>query len=96
MNLAFTFWLAFVGLLTYVLAVEPLFFQYLLLQVLRLITFIYRCWVMICIHPDSPWIQYKIQKNADRIATQLQNEINGTTRKSDDDDSDGGPKVERS
>jgi hypothetical protein len=86
MNLAFTFWLAFVGLITYVLAVEPLFFQYLLLQVLRLTTFISRCWMMIAIHPDSPWVQYKIQRNADSIATQLLNEINGTSRKSDDDD----------
>jgi hypothetical protein len=94
MNLATTFWLTFIGLLTYVLAVEPLFLQHLLLQVLRLTTFISRCWMMIAIHPDSPWIQYKIQKNADRIAQQLLNEINGTTRKSDDDDSDGGSEVE--
>jgi hypothetical protein len=85
MNLAFTFWLAFVGLITYVLAVEPLFLQYSLLQVLRLTTFISRCWMMIAIHPDSPWIQYRIRKNADRIAQQLLNEINGTSRKSDDD-----------
>jgi hypothetical protein len=94
MNLAFTFWLAFVGLITYVLAVEPLFFNYLLLQVLRLTTFIFRCWMMIVIHPDSPWVQYKINRNADRIAQQLQNEINGTQGKSDDDDSDGGSEVE--
>ena len=94
MNLAFTFWLAFVGLITYVLAVEPLFLQYSLLQVLRLTTFISRCWVMIAIHPDSPWVQFKIRKNSERIANQLLNEINGTTRKSDDDDSDGGPAVE--
>jgi hypothetical protein len=92
--LAFTFWLAFVGLITYVLAVEPLFFNYLLLQVLRLTTFIFRCWMMIAIHPDSPWVQYKINRNADSIATQLLNEINGTSRKSDDNDSDGGSEVE--
>ena len=82
-------WLTLVGLLAYVFAVEPLFFNYLLLQVLRLTTFISRCWMMIAIHPDSPWIQYKIRKNADRIAQQLLNEINGTTGKSDDDNSDG-------
>ena len=88
MNLAFTLWLAFVGLLTYVLAVEPLFFNYLLLQVLRLTTFIYRCWVMLLIHPDSPWVQFKINSNANRIATQLQKEIDErTTRKSEDGDS---------
>ena len=82
-------WLTLVGLLTYVLAVEPLFFNYLLLQVLRLTTFVSRCWMMVAIHPDSPWVQYKINRNADSIATQLQNEINGTSRKSDDNDSDG-------
>ena len=94
MNLAFTFWLAFVGLITYVLAVEPLFFNDLLLQVLRLTTFIFRCWMMIAIHPDSPWVQYKDNVDAHRIATKLQNEINGTTRKSDDNDSAGRPPVE--
>jgi hypothetical protein len=94
MNLATTFWLTFIGLLTYVLAVEPLFFNYLLLQVLRLTTFIFRCWMMIMIHPDSPWVQYKINRNADHIAQQLLNEINGTSRKPDDDDNAGRPPVE--
>jgi hypothetical protein len=94
MNLATTFWLTLVGLLTYVLAVEPLFFQYLLLQVLRLTTFVSRCWMIVAIHPDSPWVQYKINRNADRIAQQLLNEINGTSRKSDDDDNAGRPPVE--
>jgi hypothetical protein len=89
MNPALILWLTLVGLLAYVLAIEPLFFQYLLLQVLRLTTFISRCWMMVAIHPDSPWVQFKIQKNADSIATQLLNEINGTQRKSDNDDSDG-------
>jgi hypothetical protein len=95
MNLATTFWLTLVGLLTYVLAVEPLFFQYLLLQVLRLTTFISRCWMMVAIHPDSPWVQYKINRNADSIATQLLNEINERSQgKSDDDDNAGRPPVE--
>jgi hypothetical protein len=89
MNPAAIFWLTLVGLLTYVLAIEPLFFNYLLLQVLRLTTFISRCWMMIAIHPDSPWVQYKIQRNADSIATQLLNEINGTQGKSDNDNHPG-------
>jgi hypothetical protein len=89
MNPAAIFWLTLVGLLTYVLAIEPLFFNYLLLQVLRLTTFIQRIWMMIAIHPDSPWVQYKIQKNADSIATQLLNEINGTQGKSDNDNHPG-------
>ena len=89
MNPAAIFWLTLVGLLTYVLAIEPLFFNYLLLQVLRLTTFIQRIWMMIAIHPDSPWVQYKIQRNADSIATQLLNEINGTQGKSDNDNHPG-------
>ena len=89
MNPAAIFWLTLVGLLTYVLAIEPLFFNYLLLQVLRLTAFIQRIWMMIAIHPDSPWVQHKIQKNADSIATQLLNEINGTQGKSDNDNHPG-------
>ena len=94
MNPAVIFWTTLVGVLAYVLAVEPLFFQYILLQVLRLTTFISRCWVMIMIHPDSPWVQYQIRKNADQIATQLLNEINGTQGKSDNDNHPGGPPME--
>ena len=85
MNTATMFWTAFIGVLAYVLAVEPLFFNYLLLQVLNLTVLIQRQWVKFCIHPDSPWVRAKINSNADRIATQLLEEINGTTRKSDDD-----------
>ena len=89
MNPALIFWTTLVGVLAYVLAVEPLFFNYLLLQGARLSQFIEQHWVKIKIHPDSPWVQYQIRKNADRIATQLLNEINGTTRKSDDDNHPG-------
>jgi len=89
MNPAAIFWLTLVGLLTYVLAFEPLFFDYLMIQVLRLTVFFHRCWVMFLIHPDSPWVQYQLTRNANRIAQQLQNEINGTTRKSDNDNHPG-------
>ena len=85
MNTATVFWTALIGVFTYVLAVEPLFFNYLILQAARLSQLIERQWVKIKIHPDSPWVQYQIRRNADRIATQLLNETNGTTRKSDDD-----------
>jgi hypothetical protein len=90
MNPASIFWLTLVGLLTYVLAIEPLFFNYLLLQVARFFQLIEKQWVKICIHPDSPWVQYQIRKNADRIANQLLNEINGTQGKSDNDGDVGG------
>ena len=83
-------WTALIGVLAYVLAVEPSFFTYLMLQVLRLVAFIQRVWVMICIHPDSPWVQHKIRNNADRIATQLLNEINDRlSRESDNNDHSG-------
>jgi hypothetical protein len=88
MNPALILWLALVGLLAYALAVEPLFFDYLMIQVLRLTVFFHRCWVMFLIHPDSPWVQYQLTRNSNRIAQQLQNEINGTQRKSDDDNCD--------
>ena len=83
-------WTTLIGILAYVLAVEPSFFTYLMLQALRLVAFIQRVWVMICIHPDSPWVQHKIRSNADRIATQLLNEINDRpSRESNDDNHPG-------
>ena len=90
MNPAVIFWTTLVGVLAYVFAVEPLFFNYLLLQVLNLTVLIQRQWVKFCIHPDSPWVQYKIRSNADRIATQLLNEINDRpSRESNDDNHPG-------
>lgn len=94
MNPTLILWLTFVGLLAYVFTVEPLFFDYLMIQVLRLTVFFHRCWVMFLIHPDSPWVQYQLTRNANRIATQLQNEINDrTTNKPGDDGNAGGPPV---
>ena len=87
------FWTAFIGVFAYVLAVEPLFFSYVMLQVLILTVLIQRQWVKFCIHPDSPWVRAKINSNADRIATQLLNEINGTQGKSDNNGNSGGPPV---
>ena len=89
MNPALVFWLTFVGLLTYVLAVEPLFFNYMLLQVLRLVAAIQRSWMWVCIHPESPWVRAKARSNADQAATLLLNEINGTQGKSDNDNHPG-------
>ena len=82
-------WTTLIGVLAYVLAVEPLFFNYMLLQVLRLVGAVQRSWVWVCIHPESPWVQHKIRNNADRISTQLLNEINGTDRESNDDNHPG-------
>ena len=90
MNPAVIFWTTLVGVLAYVLAVEPLFFNYMLLQVARFSQHIERQWVKMKIHPDSPWVRYQINRNADKIATKLQNEINGTQGKSDNDGDVGG------
>ena len=78
-----------VGVLAYVLAVEPLFFNYMLLQVLRLTASVQRAWVWVCIHPEPPWVRAKARSNADQAATLLLNEINGTPRKPEDDNHHG-------
>ena len=82
-----------VGVLAYVLAVEPLFFNYMLLQVLRLTASVQRAWVWVCIHPEPPWVRAKARSNADQAATLLLNEINGKRIKSGDNGDVGGPPV---
>ena len=82
-------WTTLIGVLAYVLAVEPLFFNFMLLQVLRLVGAVQRSWVWVCIHPESPWVRAKTKSNADRIATQLLNEINGPDREPDNDNHSG-------
>ena len=94
MSPAIVFWTALVGVLTYVLAVEPLFFNYLILQIARFSQLVERQWVKVKIHPDSPWVRHQINRNADEIATQLLTEINGTQGKSDNDNHPGRPPVE--
>ena len=89
MNPALVVWTTIIGVFAYVLAVEPLFFNYLLLQVARFFQHIERQWVKVKIHPDSPWVRYQINRNADKIATKLLNEINGTQGKSDNDNHPG-------
>ena len=79
------FWTVTIGVVAYIFAIVPLFFGYLILQVARLTQLLERQWLKIKLNPDSPWVRAKINSNANRIATQLLNEINGTTRKSDDD-----------
>ena len=82
-------WTTLIGILAYVLAVEPSFFTYLMLQVLRLVAAIQRSWMWVCIHPESPWVRAKARSNADQAATLLLNEINGTPRKPEDDNHHG-------
>ena len=86
MSVALIAWASIAATLIYILIVEPLFFDFALLQVTRFTQLVERLWVMAKIHPRAPWVQFQIRRNANRIATQLFNEINGTTGKSDDDD----------
>jgi hypothetical protein len=89
MSAAAVVWTTLIGILAYVLAVEPLFFNYMLLQVLRLVAAAQRSWMWVCIHPESPWVRAKARSNADQAATLLLNEINGTQGKPNNDDHPG-------
>ena len=87
-------WTTLIGVLAYVLAVEPLFFNFMLLQVARLTQLAQRQWDRARVHPETPWMRAQINRNADEIATQLLNEINDRpAREPDDDNHPGWPPV---
>ena len=93
MNPPTVFWTALIGVVAYILAVEPLFLNYMLLWVTRLTQILQRRKTDIQIHPETPWMRAQVNRNADEIATQLLNEINGKRIKSGDDGDAGGPPV---
>jgi hypothetical protein len=70
-------WLTIGGILLFVVLEDPKIFQWLVLVSKIANLWIERQWFKIKNHPDTPWVQYQIKRNADKIAKQLMEELNG-------------------
>ena len=72
-----TIWLTIGGILLFVILEDPNVYHWLVLVSKTATLWIKRKWFLIKNHPDTPWVQYQIKRNAERIAKQLMDELNG-------------------
>ena len=71
MNTATLTWFTIGACLVYAVAVDANVYSWLVLQSKRLRVEATRRWYMIKYHPDSPWIRYKVKRNAERLAREI-------------------------
>ena len=71
-----TIWLTIGGVLLFVILEDPKVFQWLVLVSKIANLWIERQWFKIKNHPDTPWGQYQIRRNAEENAKKLMEEIN--------------------
>jgi hypothetical protein len=72
-----TIWLTNGGILLFVILEDPKVYHWLVLVSKIANLWIKRKWFLIKNHPDTPWVQYQIKRNAERTAKQLMDELNG-------------------
>ena len=72
-----TIWLTIGGILLFVILEDPKVYHWLVLVSKIASLWIERKWFLIKNHPDTPWVQYQIKRNAEKTAKQIINELNG-------------------
>jgi hypothetical protein len=70
-------WLTIGGILLFVILEDPKIFQWLVLVSKIVNLWIEQRWFLIKNHPDTPWVQYQIKRNAEINAKKLMDELNG-------------------
>jgi hypothetical protein len=71
MNPAVLTWLVVGSVLAYVVAVDENVYPWLVLNLKIVGIWFQRQWFRIRHNPDSPWVRWQIDRNADRIAKQF-------------------------
>ena len=71
MNPSVLTWLVVGGVLAYVVSVDDNVYPWLVLNSKILRIWFKRQWFKIRYNPDSPWVQWEIRRNADKIAAQF-------------------------
>ena len=71
MNPAVFTWLIVGAVTAYVVAVDDNVYPWLVLNSKLIGIWFQRQWIKIRHNPDSPWVRWEIDRNADRIAKQL-------------------------
>lgn len=71
MNLATLTWLTLGACLVFIVAQDPNVYVWLVLQSRRLGVELRRRWFRIRHNPDSPWVQFEIYRNAEKLANEI-------------------------
>lgn len=71
MNTATLTWFTIAACVAYVLAVDANVLDGLVLLSRRLGIELRRQWYMVRYHPESPWVRYEVNRNANKLATDL-------------------------
>lgn len=71
MNPAVLTWLVVGSVLAYVVAVDENVYPWLVLNSKIVGIWFQRQWFRLRYNPDSPWVRWQIDRNADRIAKQI-------------------------
>lgn len=64
-------WFSTGAILVYLVIRDPNVYDWLVLQSKRLTIEVKRRWYMVKFHPESPWLRWKINRNAYRLAEEL-------------------------
>jgi hypothetical protein len=70
-NPAVLVWLVVGGVLAYVVAVDPNVYHWIELQAQVVSLWVQRKWFLFRYNPNSPWVRWEINRNANRIAKQF-------------------------
>ena len=70
-NPALLTWLVLGGVLAYAVAIDDNVYPLLVLNSKIINIWFRRQWFLLKHNPDSPWVRYQIDRNAERIAKQL-------------------------
>ncbi len=76
MNLATFTWWVIGACVVYAVAVDENVYPWLILQAKALRIWAERQYYRLRYHPDSPWVRYEVNRNARRLAREIQSEIN--------------------
>lgn len=71
MNAVTLAWLTLGACLVYLVAQDSNVYDWLVLQSRFFAVKLQRVWFRVRYHPDSPWVQFAIRRNANKIAREL-------------------------
>ncbi len=75
MNLTALTWFTIGACIVYAVAVDENVFPWLVLQSKLLRVWAERQWFRLRYNPDSPWVRWEINRNADKLAKEIQSEM---------------------
>ena len=81
MNTATLTWFTIAACLAYIIITDANVAAGLVLLSRRLGTELRRQWYMVRYHPDSPWIRFEVNRNADKLAKELFEEYESRSNK---------------